>query len=258
MTDRLILEALCVRMKGRALLQDATFSVRAGEIVALLGANGAGKSTLLRSCYGLAPISAGRALLSGRDATKLDSASRALACTYLPQERAMVWPIAVRACVALGRFAYGAAPHRLGLQDQRAVDEAITACALEALADRPMNTLSGGEAARVHVARAFAARAPLTLADEPIAALDPHHAWRVMGLFAAYCAAGGAALIALHDLDMALQFAHRCVVLKEGAVLAAGAPEAVLTPEVLAQAYGVSGRVLEVDGRARLIVSGAD
>ena len=172
---------------------------------------------------------------------------RARALAYLPQMRSLAWALSVRQMVALGRFAHGAPSGRLKGADATAVDAALSDCSLDALADRRMETLSGGEKARVHVARALAAQAPLLIADEPVAMLDPRHAFETLSILRRFCAAGGGVLVSLHDLNLAARFADRIVLLHGGAVLAQGAPMQVLTPAVLKQAYGIDASV-QADG----------
>ena len=154
--------------------------------------------------------------------------------------------------VALGRYAYGAAPGRLSAEDADAVDQAIRRCDLTDLTDRQTDTLSGGELARVHCARAFAADAPLLVADEPVAALDPRHQFRIMDIVRDYVDGGCGALVVLHDISLAARYATRIVWMKDSRIVADGSPEETLTPERLADIYGVratvSGRTVEIEG----------
>jgi iron complex transport system ATP-binding protein len=214
-----------------------------GELVALIGPNGAGKTTLLRAGLGLLALDGGSVRLDGADPRTMAAPDRARRIAYLPQSRPLAWPLKVASVVALGRFAHGAPLQTLKGEDAAAVAEALAACRLEGLAHRGTDTLSGGELARVHVARALAARAPLLFADEPTAALDPLHAFETMTILQAFCARGGGALVTLHDLSLAARFADRIVLLHEGRVLAGGPPADVLTPALLAEAYGVRAAI---------------
>ena len=148
------------------LVEAASFSLQAGELVALLGPNGAGKTSLLRGAIGLTLPTAGWARIDGEDTIRMTSRRRARRLAYLPQNRPLAWPNPVRDVVALGRFSHGAALGRLRGADRRAVERALAACDLDRLARRSTATLSGGELARVHCARAFAAEAPLLIADD--------------------------------------------------------------------------------------------
>lgn len=241
-------------IKGASLLSHAALALAPGELVVLLGPNGAGKTSLLRVALGLARPDSGSAELAGSDPARLSPAERARAVTYLPQMRDLAWPIRVRDVVALGRFAYGAAPARLGEADQIAVAHALAACDLADLADRATDTLSGGELARVHIARALASQAPLMVADEPVASLDPRHQHQVMRLIRAFVDRGGGALVVLHDLDLAALFADRLVWMSEGRTLASGSVAETMTPHWIEAVYGIAATVTLSDGAVRVLV----
>lgn len=232
-----------VRVGRATLVNAASCRLRSGELVALLGPNGAGKTTLLRATLGLIRLSAGVASLDGRPTAKLSPTQRARRVGYLPQVRPLAWPNTVRDVVALGRFAHGAALGRLRAADAEAVDRAVAACDLLDLAQRRTDTLSGGELARVHCARAFAAEAPLLVADEPTASLDLRHQFQVMDLLRRFADAGGGVLVVLHDIGLAVRFADRLVWMKDGIVLADGSPQETLTADRIQTVYGVRARV---------------
>jgi len=238
MTD-LHLTAITFARAGRMILDSVSLGVRPGELVALIGPNGAGKSTLMRAGVGLLAPDAGEVRLGDRAVRALTPRDRARAIAYLPQSRALAWPISVRDLVALGRFAYRGAAGRLSPVDAVAVARALAACELEALADRPATDLSGGERARAHLARAMAAEAPMIVADEPVAGLDPRHAWRCMALLRRHADDGGAVLVSLHDPALALRFADRAAVLAHGVLIADGPPAATLDAKLMAEAFGV-------------------
>jgi len=254
---------------GTLLLDDASLTLSPGELVVLLGPNGAGKTSLLRVALGLTRPDSGTAMLGGEDAASLRAEARARAVSYLPQMRPLAWPITVRDVVALGRFAYGASPGRLGDADASAVDAAINACDLGALANRATDTLSGGELARVHIARALASQAPLMVADEPVASLDPRHQHGVMRLIRDYVdgggigggigggnGGGGGALVVLHDLDLAARYADRLVWMANGRTLADGTVSETMTADRIAQVYDVRADIEHHDGRVRVWVEG--
>jgi iron complex transport system ATP-binding protein len=237
-----------VALSGRIALGGVCLQVRAGEVVSLLGPNGAGKTTLMRAGLGFVALSAGDANLGGAAASSLSARERALRAAYLPQRPQSVWPVRVEALVALGRYAHGAAPDRLGEADQAAVDAAIESCALQALRARRMDQISGGEIARAHLARTLAQRAPLLALDEPTAGLDPAQALSVAEVVRKHAREGGGVLVSMHDVSLAARTADRVVLMKQGFVLADGAPEAVLTSETLQAAYGRDARVERVGG----------
>jgi iron complex transport system ATP-binding protein len=248
------------RTGGRTLVEDASFALEPGTLTMLIGPNGAGKTTLLRLALGLVAPDAGKALIGGEDARSLSSAERARRAAYLPQVRPLVWPQPVRDIVALGRFAFGAAPGRLGPDDAAAVARAIAACGLEGLEDRAADTLSGGELSRVHLARALAAEAPVLVADEPVAALDPLYQHEALRIFLAAARAGAAVLIVIHDLTLAARYADRLLWMREGRIVADGTPAETLTRARLEEVFGIAAKVtpgpegrplLQIDGPAR-------
>lgn len=239
----LVVHDLGLTVGGASLVHQARFTLSPGELVCLLGPNGAGKTSLLRTALGLEKRTAGASLLGGDDCNSLSPMVRARRVAYLPQRRPLAWPNAVRDIVALGRYAYGAAPGRLNPQDAEAVDHALELCGLSELAHRATDTLSGGELARVHFARAFAAEAPLLVADEPVAALDPRHQFRIMDIVQAYVAHGGGALVVLHDITLAARYASRLIWMKDSRIIADGPVAETLTPERLANIYGIRASV---------------
>lgn len=248
MSALLELVGVTVFLGGKIVVEEVSLEIAPGEIVALLGPNGAGKTTLLRAALGLTPTEFGTARLGAeRESILLSARQRALRAAYLPQRPQAIWPVSVENLVALGRYAYGAAPDRLRAEDQAAVDAALTLCTLDALRNRRMDEISGGEKARAHLARALAQGAPLLMLDEPTAGLDPAQALGVAEILAAHAAKGGAALFSTHDVALAVRTAQRVVLLREGRVLAQGAPD-VLTPEALESAYGRKGVLEKIGG----------
>ena len=242
----LIARGITVEAGCATLVADAALTVGPGELVVLLGPNGAGKTSLLRAALGLTP-SIGTATLNGEAVAAIAPAVRARALSYLPQARPLAWPARVHDVVALGRFAHGVTLGRLSPRDAEAVDTALVRCDLIPLADRATDTLSGGELARVHLARALAAQALLIVADEPVAALDPRHQHRVMGLLRDFVRGGGGALAVLHDLALAAAYADRLVWMKDGRVVAEGSVRETMTVERIAQVYGVRARIVDGD-----------
>ena len=228
---------------GVTMLQQASFALHPGELVAVLGPNGAGKTTLLRAALGLVKVASGSVTLDASDIGKLLPGNRAQKMSYLPQRRPLAWPNTVRDVVALGRFAHGATLGRLGSVDSQAVDDAIVACNLTTLANRRTDTLSGGELARTHFARAIATRAPLLVADEPVAELDPRHQFKIAELIRQFVNDGGGALVVLHEVALAACFADRLIWMSNGRIVANGTPDATLTEQRMRDVYGVQARI---------------
>lgn len=238
----LALRSVSVSLGKTRALDQISLEANAGEIIALLGPNGAGKTTLLRASLGVVDAE-GEIALGGDNPRALTVLQRALRAAYLPQRPQSIWPISVEALVALGRYAHGAAPDRLGPRDQAAVDAAIKACSLDALRARRMDEISGGEKARAHLARALAQQAPLLMLDEPTAGLDPAQSLGVGEILRAHAANGGAAVFSTHDIALAAGVSHRVLLMNQGRVIAEGAPQAALTPGALQDAYGRAARL---------------
>ena len=250
-------DRLSVALNGRTVVREASWRLAAGELVALLGANGAGKTTILRAVLGLTPRCAGAVRIGGDDPARLGPSARARRLAYLPQARPLAWPVRVRDVVELGRFAHGARLGRLAGADADAVARALQACDLERLADRSCATLSGGELARVHLARALAAGAPFLLADEPTAALDPLHQHQVMQLLRAGADAGRGVLVVMHDAALAARAADRLLWMAGGRIVADGPPEATLTGARLGEVYGVRATVRRIEPDWLVSITGA-
>ena len=230
-----------VTARGRAIVNDAGLSLAPGELVGLIGPNGAGKSTLLRSLLGISPRDAGSVTLDGQDFGAMPAPARARAIAFLPQDRRVEWRLTAHDVVMLGRY-----PHQAGFggptpADREAVARAISAVEGEALLDRPISVLSGGERTRILLARALAVEAPLLLADEPIAALDPYHQLHVMEILQARARSGAGVLAVIHDLTLASRFMDRLILMNAGRTIANGPPTAVLTPQNLAETYRITG-----------------
>jgi len=215
-------------------LRDVSLTLDAGECVGLVGPNGAGKTTLMRAALGLMP-SRGHSSLAA-----LDRLARARTVAWLPQQREIAWPVSVETLIALGRNPHRAPGYALTPDDNKAINHAITRMGLESFRNRAANQLSGGEQARVLIARALAQETPLLMADEPAAGLDPASQITLMTLFAEQAAAGHAVLASMHDLGLAARHCTRLLVLHRGQLVADGPPEAVLTADLLAEVFQIS------------------
>jgi iron complex transport system ATP-binding protein len=247
-TAALTARGLDVRLGGRRVLGGVACDVAPGELVGLIGPNGAGKTTLLRALAGLLPPAAGTVALAGTPLGRIPPHRLASRVAYLPQGGRPQWPVPVRELVLLGRT-----PHRPGLRGPRPADRDAVARALAAtgtthLADRPATELSGGECARVLLARALAGEPAWLLADEPVGGLDPYHRLEVMTQLRASAQAGRAVAVVLHDLTLAARFCDRLVLLDRGRGVAAGPPAEVLTDARLRAVYRVEALTGVHDG----------
>lgn len=244
----LAVEGITLRRGSATVLDDVSLVVSEGEFVGLLGPNGAGKTSLLLTALGLLPAD-GETRLKGDPLMRLSASERARRVAYLPQEREISWPLPVEALVALGRTPHRAAAAPLGVADHIAVRRAMAAMDVDQFAERPATELSGGERARVLIARALAQETPLLIVDEPTAGLDPAHQLALMEQLQNLARGGRGVLASLHELGLAALFCDRLVVLKDGRKVAEGAPDAVLSDELLATVYGVRAMTQRVDGR---------
>lgn len=231
-------ENLSVSRQKRSVLKGVSFTINAGEFVGLIGPNGAGKSTLLRAILAQLPYQ-GTAEFNGQNSAQLSSSERAQLISYIAQDREIGWNISVETLVSLGRLARLPRFAGLSLQDHQQVDDAISALQVQHLRDKPARQLSGGEQARVLIARALAQDAPLMLADEPVAGLDPSHQLGLMQGFRDLAGQGKSIICTLHDLGLAARWCSRLILLKEGRLIADGAPSEILTPDIIRDLYGV-------------------
>ena len=252
-----ILEAsgLAVTLGDRSVLSGVDVAAGPGELVGLLGPNGAGKTTLLRALAGLLAPQAGSVTLDGMPLSGIKPAALARRLAYLASGDDCRWPLAAEALVALGRLPHRTPWSRLSAADLAAIEAAMRFAGVLDLTGRPVTQLSGGERARVLLARALAGDPALLLADEPVAGLDPGHQLDVMALLARRAAAGGTVIVALHDLALAARFCTRLILLAGGRVLADGVPAAVLMPGNLRAAYGIEAVIGSLGGQVAIVAT---
>lgn len=240
----------------RPALSDISAAFAPAQFSVILGPNGAGKSTLLGCLAGLLKPDSGAALLEGQAIAAMRAEDRARAIGLLPQGAEAHWALEAQALVALGRY-----PHRRGfglsVEDQRAIKQALTATATLQFAGRPVTELSGGERARVLMARVLAGEPRWILADEPLANLDPGYQLDMLALLRAQADSGKGVVAVLHDLHHAARFADHVVLMHEGRVFAQGDVASVISPQNLADVYGIDATLSKgEEGEINLLIKG--
>jgi iron complex transport system ATP-binding protein len=243
---------LTVRIGSKAIVENVSLSFAPGRFVAMIGPNGAGKTTLLKALAGLIETE-GSVILAGQQMSSIQRRERARRIAYLPQGHQVHWPLLARDVVALGRYPHGLSdPSRLPADHARAIHAAMARTDTTHLADQPVQTLSGGERARVMLARVMAVEAPILLADEPTALLDPRHQISVMRDLKAESRRGTLVIAVTHDLGLAARLADDIVLLGQGRLVAHGSADAVLTDDNLHAVYQVSVLRQIIDGETFL------
>lgn len=237
---------LSLNLGHKTVVEQMNIHINEGEFVGLIGPNGAGKSSLLRILAGLVNPKSGLVELTPKNIAtaieKIPAQLRARFMSYLAQHETPAWPLSVKNLVALGRSPWNSSVNT-NADDELAIQNALAMTDVDSLAERPVTELSGGELQRALLARVFAGNPKLILADEPIVALDVYHQLHIMELLQSHAQQGGAVIAALHDLSLAARFCTRLVLMNHGKLVAEGEPINVLTPENLAQVYGISAHV---------------
>lgn len=219
----------------RSILDQIDLSVEYGEVLALVGPNGAGKSTLLSLLAGDERPARGELLLGDRATHDWSAADLARQRSVLLQRNDVSFPFTVRQVIAMGRDPW--VGHATAEADEAAICAAIAATDVEGLLERTFQELSGGERARVSLARVLAQDTPITLLDEPTAALDLRHQEDVLALAADLAGRGRAMVVVLHDLSLAAAYADRIAVLSGGTIAGLGPPDEVLTGDLVETVY---------------------
>jgi iron complex transport system ATP-binding protein len=244
---------ITARLGGVTVLDGVDLDLRQGEVLGLIGPNGAGKSSLIRVLAGLIEPDRGEVKIAGRPLAEFAPADLARQIGYFPQAASVHWPISVEALAALGRL-----PHRQAslspwgggpnASDRAAIERALAAADVTSFRHADVTQLSAGERARALLARALAVEAPILLADEPVAALDPLHQLSLMQVLQTYAKQGAGVVVVLHDLSLAARFCHRLALLHQGKLVAKGVPDLVLTAERIEFAFGVHVEFGRKDG----------
>ncbi len=250
-----LLEAtgLSINFAGRTILDDVDFGIDKGEFIGLIGPNGSGKTTLLRALSGLLSNQKNNIKFLGLSLSDYDPKQLAQKLAYLPQGNESHWSLTVENLAMLGRL-----PHRKPWQgaskaDHKIVQQVLQDCDVSQFAKHTINTLSGGERARVFLSRALAVEPQLLLADEPIAGLDPGHQLEVMNKFRQLSKSGMGIVCVIHDLTLAARYCHKLVMVGEQKIISQGMPEHVLSKKNLARCFNIRAHISKVDGQALVI-----
>jgi iron complex transport system ATP-binding protein len=248
MVDRSLLAAVdvTVRYADRAAVQAASVQIPPGQVVAIIGPNGSGKSTLLKALARLLRPETGAVLLDGREISAIPSVAVARRLALLPQAPVAPGDLTVRELVSFGRAPHVGTFQRLRVHDQAAIDRALRLTELTGWADRRLTALSGGERQRVWIALALAQEPAILLLDEPTTYLDIAYQLDLMELLTHLNRQEGLTVVmVLHDLNQAARFADQIIAMKNGRILAQGAPSDVIQPELLRDCFGVEALVMQ-------------
>lgn len=234
---------LGVELGSNLVVHNVSLDVEAGELIGLIGPNGAGKSTLLRALAGVCPIAAGQIQLLGKPIQSYSPEQRAQKLAWLAQSGPINWPLSVERLVALGRTPHQSAWQRSTAADAEIIERILTETDCQSLRHRDATSLSGGERARVLLARALASEPDVLLADEPVAALDLAHQLQTMELLRSFARDNQSCLVVLHDLSLAARYCDRLVLMDKGHLVSSGSTHEVLTVETLRSVYGVEAEI---------------
>ncbi len=232
-------DQLSVSIAGNTIVSSTSFAVGKGELVALIGPNGAGKTTLLKAMVGLVKTESGKVYYDDVEIGFNQQHRLARSIAYLEQNSRSYWSLTVENIVMLGRLPHLGRWQKPSATDREHVTHAMEVCDVSQFSKRVVTTLSGGEQARVMLARAFATNPRILLADEPVAGLDPAHQLDVMERLRELADGGTGIVVVMHDLTLASRYCDRMTLLFEGRVAAEGPSETVLSEQHLAKVYGI-------------------
>jgi iron complex transport system ATP-binding protein len=230
----------------RTVIDGIDIAIEPGAVTVIIGANASGKSTLLRGLARVLKPRSGVITLDGNDIHQLPTKRLARLVGLLPQQPIAPEAISVSDLVSRGRYPHQGLFRQSSAADDAVVQAAMVATATLELADRRLEELSGGQRQRVWIAMALAQEPDILLLDEPTTFLDISHQVEVLDLLRELNAGNGATVVmVLHDLNLAARYADHLIVMAEGQVLASGVPAEVITPEVIAAAFGMPCVVIE-------------
>lgn len=221
------------------IVENVSMHAMPGELIGLIGPNGAGKSTLLSQLAGITKPDNGHVSLDGHALASMNNTVRAQSIGWLEQIGQINWPLSVKRLVSLGRYPHRASWQQLSEKDEIAIEQALEQTDCLHLQDRDATTLSGGERARVLMARVLAAQPTLLLADEPVSSLDLGHQLQTMNVLRQFASGNNACIVVLHDLSLAARYCDRLYLMHKGRVMAEGSAATVLSNTNIRDVYGV-------------------
>lgn len=242
------IQNLSVTFRNHPVLKNISCKIPKGKFTGLIGPNGAGKSTLLKGFFDLVPFS-GNILLNGRNLSRMNARQRAEVLSFLPQERELAWAISVKDIIRLGLHQSTRQTSQQALCEEQAMCEIMEKLEIAHLAHRQADTLSGGELARVLIARVLAQSTDTIIADEPLAGLDPQHQIKIMKLFKSLTLDRRSIIASIHDLSLAAFWCDHIIMLSEGEIVAEGLPRDVLTKERIGEIYKIDADIIEKGNR---------
>jgi len=246
------IHGLNFRYKNTSVLEDVGIELHKGEVLSIVGPNGAGKTTLLKCILGIIKPDNGAILIDGRDASMMKRLNLAKCIGYVPQASPSKFPISVFDAILMGRRPYMV--WRPSKKDLKAVADILKSMDLEDVALRDFDQLSGGQKQKVLLARAFAQDTDYLLLDEPTSNLDLKHQMEVMEIISRLVKKnGGAAMLAMHDLNLASRFSDTIIMLNAGKIFCTGEPQQVMTVENIRSVYEVEARISEDNGHPHIV-----
>ncbi len=242
----LVLEDVSVKLGGETVVHEVSATLSPGKLYVLVGPNGAGKTTLLKAMASLLPLSYGNISLNGEVLARLAPPQRAERIAYLPQERTIAWDLSCVDVAGLG------AQHLPPEQARQKAFAELQALGLQEVCDRGVFSLSGGQRARVLLARVMVSQASVYLLDEPLIALDPAWQRQVLIRLKQRAEAGQTIILSLHDLHLAAQFADDILLMHHGRLVAHDQPENIFVAKLLSDVFNLTGELVTIDGQASL------
>ncbi|MBT6466942.1 MAG: ABC transporter ATP-binding protein [Kordiimonadaceae bacterium] len=232
-------ENINLDINNNSILEDVTITLNRGEMVGLIGPNGAGKTSLLKCILGLLEVKSGSISVDNKNIDDLILKERAKKMAYFAQGAPIYWPLTVENVVGLGRVPHLNQWQKISEDDEKIIESAMEKTNCISLKGRLVTSLSGGERARVLLARALATRAPYIMADEPIASLDPAHQLQVMEILKKLSKNNNGVMVVMHDLSLALRYCDRLILLDSGKLIGQDTPDIILSDDKLASVFGI-------------------